>query len=261
MWFKEFGSFLKEGICRDYAHKAQIAKLMRFESSEATKNTTLDEYISRMPIEQRGIYYLNAPSRDFAVTSPYYETFQKDGTEVLFLYNQIDDFVMQNIGEYQKRKLINIENSKLESEDKDEKDDKSDESKANRAAEQELVSFVEKVLKERVSSVKTTKRLVSSPAIVVDHESSAVRKMMKYVDEQHGSDISALAKQKLEINPDHSIMKKVMLIKDSKPELASLILEQVFDNALIAADILDNPRTMLQRLNSILDHAADSNKQ
>lgn len=163
---------------------------MEYKHSQA--EITLDEYISRMPIEQKGIYYLNAPSREFALTSPYYETFDKDGVEVLFLYNQMDDFVMSNIGTYQGRKLINIESGKIDTAEEDAaKDaDAGEDAEATKAKEAELVDFVKTTLSDKVTSVKTTRRLVSTPAIVVDHESASVRRMMAYVDQQSGTDIA-----------------------------------------------------------------------
>lgn len=77
-FFKEFGSFLKEGVCTDFQHKDTIAKLLRYESSsmDAGTTTTLDDYISRLTPEQEEIYYLCAPSRELAQASPYYEAFK-----------------------------------------------------------------------------------------------------------------------------------------------------------------------------------------
>ena len=90
---------MKEGICTDVVHKDEIAKLLRFESSKigAGEIISLDEYTSRMPPEHKKIYYLTAPSRQLAETSPYFEIFKKTNTEVLFCYSDIDDFVMTNL--------------------------------------------------------------------------------------------------------------------------------------------------------------------
>ncbi|CAN0038357.1 unnamed protein product, partial [Discosporangium mesarthrocarpum] len=110
-FFKEFGPFLKEGICQDYTNQAEIAKLLFFESNkgETGELVSLDEYISRCVPEQKEIYYLCAPNRDLAEASPYYETFRSSGREVLFVYNAIDDFVMTNLGTYGGRALKTAE--------------------------------------------------------------------------------------------------------------------------------------------------------
>lgn len=83
-WFSEFGFFLKEGACRDFANQENIAKLLYFETSsmEPGELTSLDEYISRLQPDQDKIYYLCAPSRELCEASPYYETFKKNKTEV-----------------------------------------------------------------------------------------------------------------------------------------------------------------------------------
>jgi TNF receptor-associated protein 1 len=85
-FWKEFGNFIKEGVCSDFTHKGDVAQLLRFDTSmgEATEQS-LDDYVSRMPVDQEQIYYLCAPNREFALASPYFESFDKDGIEVLIL--------------------------------------------------------------------------------------------------------------------------------------------------------------------------------
>jgi TNF receptor-associated protein 1 len=266
-WFEEFGQFIKEGVCSDFANKNDIAKLLRYDTSLAEEDSStggfashsLDDYISRMTPGQEHIYYLVAPSRSFALDSPYYEMFNKKGTEVLFLYNGMDDFVMKNLESYGTRKLVSIESTEASNyvqEDAEEKTE--EEKKAEQAAHESLLDFVQETLGNRVSSVTISNRLVNTPAIVVDHESASFRRMLKYVDQKNEN---MLPKQKLEINPDHKIFSQIASLRDSSPQLAELITEQVFDNALIAADILDNPRTMLSRLNKILESVGPATKE
>ena len=89
------------GVCQDYAFMGSLSKLLLFESSAVENDViSLDDYISRCTPEQKHIYYLVAPNREAALASPYYETFKKHKIEVLFLYNTIDDFVMNNVKEY-----------------------------------------------------------------------------------------------------------------------------------------------------------------
>lgn len=257
-FWEEFSNFIKEGVCTDASNKNEIARLLRYDTSLGDdKPSSLDDYISRMPPDQQDIFYLYAPNRTSATSSPYFESFDQAGTEVLFVYSHIDDFVMKNLAKYSKRKLVSIESGKATPTSKlDEK--KTEEQKAEEAKleieSKELCDWFTTALEKNLSSVKATTRLSNSPAIIVDHESAAVRKMMKYVESMGHQE--ELPKQKLEINPKHPIMQKLLAIKDSDKELAQLVTEQVFDNALIAADIMDNPRTMLTRLNKILDAAA-----
>lgn len=260
-FWAEFGNFLKEGVCSDFQHKGDIAQLLRFDTSLGEKEMcSLDDYVSRMPVEQDEIYYLCAPSRDFALSSPYFESFDKDGIEVLFLYSHIDDFVMKNLERYNKRKVVSIESANVKAINKaapaaeDGKEDAKEENLST-SDEEGLTKFFQDTLASKVTSVKITTRLSNSPAIVVDHESAAVRKMMKYVE---ATGHNELPKQKLEINAKHPTMVKIASLRSTDPKLAKLVAEQIFDNALIAADILDNPRSMLARLNKILEHTCDS---
>jgi HSP90 family molecular chaperone len=103
-FYGEFSTFLKEGVCTDYVHKEDIAKLLRMESSflKPGELTSLSEYISRMAKTSKEIYYLIVPTRSIAEDSPYYETFKESGTEVLFFYDsRLDDFVLSNLGEFE----------------------------------------------------------------------------------------------------------------------------------------------------------------
>lgn len=246
-WYQEFSTFIKEGVCSDFAHKNDLAKLLRFESSVEPKGKliSLDEYVSRMPPTQQNIYYLCVPNRFLGETSPYFEGLKAAGTEVLFLYHGMDDFVMNSIREYNSRKLVSAESSSDNS--------KSSEDNNKHAA---LISYIKEVLGKKVSTVTVSKRISSYPAIVVDHESAATRRMLRMMDGGNFLEMdSSLSRQKLEINPEHPIFTKLMQAKEVDPTTSKLVVEQVFDNALLAADILDNPRSMLPRMISLLEKA------
>jgi TNF receptor-associated protein 1 len=201
-----------------------------------------------MKMGQKAIYYLCAPSRESAMSSPYMETFTKNGTEVLFLYQPIDEFVMKNLASFNGRKLVSVESSEASSEHDDKKD------KPSSPLGDDLVKYFSNALASRVSHVSTTDRLVDSPAVIVDHESAHYRRMMKMMEQKE----LGMSKQKLEINPEHDIMKRLHQIKETKPEVAQLVADQIYDNAMLAADIHDNPREMLPRLNTLLSQAMES---
>lgn len=325
-FFPEFGQFLKEGCITDTAYSQDIAKLLRFESSGAAAGslTSLDEYIARMPPGQTAIYYLVAPHRGIAEASPYMEAFRgarkslaaaaaggekkegdkpaaeggagsgssgaaeasADDVEVLFLYNPIDDFVMNNLREYNGRKLVTAETADLDPDTlkglkKGDKDKGKDASKAEEAAKSadkasaggadavtpltdaqvtELGAWLTATLPKRLSKVRATNRLKASPAVVTDHESASLRRMMRMVEASAGKDSEALKleshvlpKQTLEINPAHPVIVRLHAIRDAQPALALMVAEQVVDNALVAAGLVDDSRTMLPRLNALLE--------
>lgn len=104
----EYAHFLREAVCSDFDSQDEVAKLLRYETS-AVELSSFDEYISRSPPEQSKIYYLIAPNKDLAAASPYYEAFKAAGVEVLFLYSTVDEFVMNNVREYNGRPLVSVE--------------------------------------------------------------------------------------------------------------------------------------------------------
>lgn len=250
-WYQEFGGFLKEGVCSDFKWKEDIAKVLRFESStlEAGKSTNLAEYVSRMQEDQKEIYYLVAPSRALAESSPYFEGFKSKKIEVLFLFTNMDDFVMTNVGEFAGKKLVSAEAARLEAEAPEGATAADD---LNEKQVEELCTYMRELLKDRVTIVRETKRLLGTPVLIVDHESASYRRMMRYVDP---SRMPELPKQQLEINPKHPVMKKLYAIRPTHPQLATSIAEQLFENALVAAGLMDDARGMLPRLNRILEAA------
>ena len=191
-FYNEFNFFLKEGICQDFKHQEQLSKLLLFETSGMPEGAlvSLDEYVSRLPPESKQIYYLVAPTRSAALQSPYYETFKAHGTEILLLYNLIDDFVMSNLRTYGGRALVSAQTSEVDLPDKDkaskdkegEDGDGDGSGKLGEVEVSELCEWLRTSLGAgRVREVKATTRLSDSPSIVTDHESGALRRMMRAV--------------------------------------------------------------------------------
>lgn len=262
-FYKEFGFFLKEGVCQDFESQEALSKLLYYETSRAKNGeiSSLEEYVSRCTPEQNEIYYLCAPSRELAIQSPYLEAFEKSGREVIFVYTAIDDFVMANLEKFQGRKIVSAEKGGIDlgddKEDEEEIDTESDgEPSARRLTQEESDEFCawfQLTMSDKVSSCKVTNRLASSPAVVTDNESGAMRRMMQLVDTtDSGMEAMQLPKQQVEINPKHPMITGLYNIREKEPDLAKVVAEQVFDNCLIAAGLLDDGRSMLGRLNEIL---------
>lgn len=269
-FYREYAYFLKEGICQDFESQQPLSKLLMFETSKgmAGELVSLDEYVSRCPPEQKDIYYIFAPSREMALQSPYMEGFAKGNREVLFVYSSIDDFVMANLKSYEGRDLVSADKSEVDfpnsnddadkdgsKDGKDEASSSSSSSKLSTAEADELCAWFSTTLSSKISSCKTTNRLTSSPAVVTDNESSAMRRMMRIVETQEGGASTSgmpLPKQIVEINPNHDIIVGIHRLKDADPALAKVLADQVFDNCLIAAGLLDDGRSMLPRLNDLM---------
>ena len=246
-FYQEFGQYLKEGVYTDFDNKHEIAKLLRFESSRGTPGEliSLDDYVGRMKPEQGDeIFWLLAPSRDSALSSAYMESFKAKGVEVLLLYSTVDEFVMTNLMQYSGKSLISAEAAKLAVED-------SSASGAAKLSVEEAKGLQEWMTKavDGVKEVKLSSRLVDSPAIVVGHESASMRRMMTMVESGRAP---ALPPQTLEINGGHPIIVALAAARKVEPEMASKVASQLFANALIAAGLLDDPRTMLPNVNALL---------
>ena len=121
----------------------------------------------------------------------------------------------------------------------------------------QLAAFIKETLGERVGEVRVSKRLTGSPAVVVDkdsHMTTSMRKIMKMMQQREGSPSPfPEAAPDLEINPDHGIMTGLAKARTGQPELAKQVAEQVFDNALVTAGLMEDPRPMLGRLNGLLE--------
>ena len=266
-FYREYAFFVKEGMCQDHEFQTPLSKLLFFETSKNTGDdlVSFDDYISRMRPEQKDIYYLVAPTRDAAINSPYLEAFEKAGVEVLFLYTAIDDFVMANMEKYEDRKLVSVEQGdidlselkKLKTETDAEEEEKKiyeADRKLSSAESQEFCDWFRKKLGDaKVASCTVTDRLSTSPAIVTDSESGAMRRMMRLVDTSEGNrDAIPLPKQNVQINPAHPVIVGLFGLIKTEPTLAKVLAEQVYDNCLVAAGLLDDSRSMLPRLNDLL---------
>lgn len=259
-FYREYAFFLKEGLCQDFEFQEPLSKLLYFETSKTLSGelSSMDEYVSRCTPEQKEIYYLCAPTRELAMESPYLEAFEKAGREVMFVYTAIDDFVMSNLEKFQGRPLISAEKGDIDLgdtvDDEGEEDDTS--SSSSKLTEQQATEFcawAKQALGGKVSKCKVTNRLGSSPAIVTDNESGALRRMMRMVETQDGGmDAMKLPPQQFEINPKHPIIAGIFAMRNNEPTLAKVCTEQVFDNCLVSAGLLDDGRSMLPRINDIL---------
>jgi TNF receptor-associated protein 1 len=250
-FYKDFSRFIKEGVATDFENKETIAKLLRFESSltEPGEVVSLPTYVSRMKEEQKAIYYQIAPSRAAIESGPYLEAFKSKGFEVLYLYESIDDYVVSALGRFSDKPLQAVNSSEV-----DLGDNSPDGQTLSKEDTESLCAWVKEKLGTRVQEVRAGKRLVSSPsmALVPDGEMTPqMRQMMKALKNEDFGGPSVI----LEINPSHPIALKLFGLKDSNGELAELVAEQLLDNALMSAGLLDDPQAMINRVNRIMEQA------
>ncbi len=247
----EYGRFLKEGVVTDFTHRDALGKLLRYESSTLPKGqkTSLTDYVKRMASEQKEIYFVTAPHREAAESSPYYEVFQAKKYEVLFLYDPWDEFVMEHLHEFDKKPLRPAEKADATL---DQIDAKAGELSQDES--QSLVKWLKETLGDRVAAVRVSKRLVESPAVIVDADqfmTGSMRRILKSMGQE--GDTASAAKQDLEFNPQHLMIVRLERMRHADAPLAAKVAEQILDNAKVAAGLLEDPRTMLKRLNELLE--------
>ncbi len=249
-FYKEFGVFLKEGAALDFTHKEQITKLLRFESSltEKGKTTSLADYVSRLGSEQKEIYYLTGPNRASIESGPYLEGFKARNLEVLFCYEAVDEYVMNNVREFDGRKLTAADHADVKLPDLPKPEGALSESDTKA-----LTQWLKDTLGERVAEVNPSDRLVDSPVLALNADkfmSPHMRRMMKAMNRE-GAD--SPVRVNLEINPRHAVIKRLFETHTTAPDRAKLVAEQLLDNALIGAGLLDDVTPMVARLNKLLE--------
>ena len=234
----------------DFTHKEALGKLLRYESSTLDKGklTSLADYVKRMPSDQKEIYCLLAANRGAAEASSYFEVFKERKWEVLFLYDAWDEFVMEHLHAFEGKTLRLAEKADLNLSVK--KDGALSEDAAK-----ELAKWLKETLGDKVNEVRVSQRLVESPGVVVDSDkfmTSSMRRIMKAMKQPDGPEVPA-GKHDFEINPAHPIIARLDAMRHQDAALAGSVAEQMLDNARVAAGLLEDPRAMLTRLNTLLE--------
>lgn len=247
-FYSEHHRFLKEGILSEWEHQAALSKLMRFASSatEAGKTTSLAAYVSRMPEGQKEIYFLLAPDRAAAESSPYFEVFRAKKYEVLIVEEPIDEFVLDRLREFDGKKITSAEKADLTVEANPE-GALSDEDAGL------LAAWFKLTLGEGVKDVRASKRLVDSPVVVVESDqfmTGSMRRTLKMMGRE--SMMGQETPPDLELNPRHPVIVRLNTLRQTDADLAGLVVHQLLDQARLAAGRLEDPRAMLDRLSKLL---------
>ncbi|WP_026959968.1 molecular chaperone HtpG [Aliagarivorans taiwanensis] len=250
-FWNEFGQVLKEGPAEDFANKEQIAKLLRFASTQgegADQTVALADYIERMKEGQDKIYYVTADSHAAAANSAHLEIFNKKGIEVLLLSDRIDEWLLSHLNEFDGKSLVSITKGDLDLGELDDEESK----QQKEQAETEYASFVERAkesLGDKVKDVRLTHRLTDTPSCIVVDEHDMTTQMQKLM-EAVGQQIPE-QKYIFELNPQHPLVKKVA---DEQDDGAfSEWLELLFEQACLSErGSLENPADFIKRINRLL---------
>jgi len=249
---KKFGFFIKEGAAVDSENRADLTKLLRFESSLNADGAkvSLEDYVGRMKESQKEIFYACGPDRATIEASPYIEAFRARGLEVLYMYEPVDTFLIGSLGAFSEKTFAGVDSADIKLDDIPET--AKDAAPLSGEALEGLKKWIKETLGDsKVSEVLSGGRLVESPAAALNADSLTpqMRAMMKAMNPDSPLPAPVV---KFEINPKSEVVKNLAELKDKNAELAKLVLEQLFDTALLSAGLLENPQTMAKRLNEIL---------
>ncbi|XP_028177360.1 heat shock protein 75 kDa, mitochondrial [Ostrinia furnacalis] len=260
-FYKDYSIFLKEGIVTSQSpmEKEEISKLLRFESSklENGSRTSLLDYSARQKDDQKCIYYLAAPSRELAQSSPYYESLKKRDVEVLFCYEMYDELVLLELKSFGGRQLVSVEND-MQKEASDSEEAVIGSESLQKSQVDELVTFLKSNLAGKVFEVRTTQRLDSHPCVIIVPEMAAARHFIRTQAQSLSEENRfALLRPQLEINPKHPIIKKLHKLVSSDKELANMVAQQLFSNAMVTAGLIMDPRNLITHINDLLVKALE----
>ncbi|MDC0088109.1 molecular chaperone HtpG [Akkermansiaceae bacterium] len=247
-FYQKFSRFLKEGIATSFEYQEQLAGLLRFESSLEDKGTqtSFASYLDRAKEDQENIYYLTGASRDAIESGPYLEAFKARGLEVCFFTEPVDQYVMEALPEFKGKKLVSADRAEIEL------DDIVAEGEALSEADSEkLIEFLEKELTDRVENVESSGRLIDSPVAALtpkETPNAQMRAMMQAMGQE-----MPVIKATMEINPRHAVIHGLVKLIDSDEDTAKLVSQQLADNALLAAGLLENTHQMSARMNQLIE--------
>ena len=249
-FYQVFGRVLKEGVHTDYVNADRIKKLLKYPSAQsaAGKMIFLEDYVKKMPQDQKDIYFLCAEKEEDARNAPQLEQAEKHGLDVLFFVDPVDEWLVDSFREFEGKRLVDIARGDIsfgsETEQKAEKE-------ANEKAAADLKPFLEKVkeqLKDHVADVRVSSRLAESPCCLVASEnalSPSMIRMMRAMKQDVPEE-----KRILEVNATHPIVEKA---KSLEGEAFADAVELLFDQALIAeGSPVPNPSRFAKLLTSLM---------
>ena len=242
-FIKQYNRPLKEGLYSDWENRDELMELVRFKSSKVDGYVSLKDYKSRMPKDQKNIYYISGGKEETLKASPLIEAYTKKGYEVLVLDEEIDEFVASSIGSYQSLPLKAINKSGSMDDLKDEA------SKQKEEAGKGVVEKIKASLKDQVKDVVVSSRLTDTPAVIVVDDSAPTVQMQQIL-KQMGQPVVE-SKPILEINADDPMIKKIGSESDQK--LVDTWCGVLLDQALLAQGVMPkDPVAFTRRLHELL---------
>jgi len=256
-FYEQFSKNLKLGIHEDSTNRKKIAGYLRYyTSASGDEQASLTDYVSRMKENQKDIYYITGESKEVVAASAFVERLKKRGFEVVYMTEPIDEYVVQQLKEFDGKNLVSVTKEGLElPEDEEEKKKK----EADKEKFEPLCKVMKDILDKKVEKVVVSSRLVSSPCCIVTSQYGWTANMERIMKAQALRDTSTMgymaAKKHLEINPDHSILENLRQRAEADKNDKSVkdLVMLLFETALLSSGFsLEDPAVHAQRIHRMI---------
>merc|ERR1719163_2467791 len=256
-FYEQFGKNLKLGIHEDSTNRKKLAGYLRFYTSASGDDfCSSADYVSRMKETQKDIYYITGESKEVVATSSFVERLKKRGLEVVYMTEPIDEYVVQQLKEFDGKNLVSITKEGLELPEDEEEKKKTEADKEKFGG---LCKVMKDILDKKIEKVVVSNRLVSSPCCIVTSQYGWTANMERIMKAQALRDTSTMgymaAKKHLEINPDHSIVENLRQRADADKNDKSVkdLVLLLFETALLSSGFaLEDPAVHSQRIHRMI---------
>jgi molecular chaperone HtpG len=256
-FYEHFGKNIKLGIHEDSTNRKKLCDLLRYNSTKALDEpTTLKDYVTRMGTEQKTIYYITGDSKKKLESSPFLEEAKRRNVEVLFMVDPIDEYVMQQVKDYEDKKFVCLTKEGVKFEETEEEKKKKEEEKASF---EKLCKSMKELLGEKVEKVVLTERLSTSPCILVTSEFGWSAHMEQIMRNQALRDSSMssymVSKKTMEINPGHAIVRELRkrVDADQNDKTIKDLVFLLFDTSLLTSGFsLEDPTAYAERIHRMI---------
>merc|ERR1712115_309896 len=256
-FYEQFGKNLKLGIHEDSTNRKKLAGYLRFyTSASGDEMCSFSDYVSRMKETQKDIYYITGESKEVVSTSSFVEKLKKRGLEVIYMTEPIDEYVVQQLKEFDGKNLVSVTKEGLELADDEEEKKKME---ADKEKFEPLCKVMKDILDKKVEKVVVSSRLVSSPCCIVTSQYGWTANMERIMKAQALRDTSTMgymaAKKHLEINPDHSIVENLRQRAEADKNDKSVkdLVLLLFETSLLSSGFsLEDPAVHARRIHRMI---------